>query len=125
EDRSRFRLGMSAPEGTSFDAMDNYVNQVAQLIIDSVPERETVLTVTSPSFGGSGAVNSGFGNVRISLPNERDRSQEEIVNMLNRNFQEFNFGRTFARQEATISVQRGIGGLPVAFVLQNINFEKL
>ncbi len=125
EDRSRFRLGMSAPEGTSFDAMDNYINQVAQLIIDSVPESETVLTVTSPSFGGSGAVNSGFGNIRISLPNERERTQEEIVNMLNKNFQEFNFGRTFARQEATISVQRGIGGLPVAFVLQNINFEKL
>src|SRR5690606_3441657 len=80
---------------------------------------------TAPSFGGSGAVNSGFGNIRISLPNERERTQEDIVNMLNRNFQAFNFGRTFARQEATISVQRGIGGLPVAFVLQNINFDKL
>jgi hydrophobe/amphiphile efflux-1 (HAE1) family protein len=126
EDRSRFRLAMSAPEGTSYDAMDAYVNQVAQFVMDSVPEKEVVLTVTAPGFSGAGAVNSANGNIRISPPDERTRSQDDIVQALNKNFRKFNFGQTYAIQEQTIAVQRGGGSrLPVSFVLQNINFDKL
>jgi hydrophobe/amphiphile efflux-1 (HAE1) family protein len=126
EDRSRFRLAMSAPEGTSYDAMDAYVSQVAQFVMDSVPEKEVVLTVTAPGFSGAGAVNSANGNIRISPPDERTRSQDDIVQALNKNFRKFNFGQTYAIQEQTIAVQRGGGSrLPVSFVLQNINFDKL
>ncbi len=126
EDRSRFRISMTAPEGTSYDAMDNYVGQIGQFILDSVPEKQTVLTVTAPGFSGAGAVNTANGNIRLSLPDKRGRSQDEIVQAVNRNFQKFNFGRAFAIQEQTIAVQRGGGGgFPISFVLQNINFEKL
>lgn len=126
EDRSRFRLAMSAPEGTSYDAMDAYVSQVAQFVMDSVPEREVVLTVTAPGFSGAGAVNSANGNIRISSPDKRTRSQDDIVQALNKNFKKFNFGQTYAIQEQTIAVQRGGGSrLPVSFVLENINFDKL
>lgn len=126
EDRSRFRLSMTAPEGTSYDAMDNYANQVGQFVLDSVPEHQTVLTIVAPGFSGSGAVNSANGNIRISNPDERNRSQDEIVQSLNKHFRDFNFGKTFAIQEQTIAVQRGGGSrLPVGFVLQNINFDKL
>jgi len=126
EDRSRFRLSMKAPEGTSFDAMENYVNQIGQYVMDSVPERLTVLTVTAPGFSGAGAVNSANGNIRIAPPDERTRTQDEIVQSLNASFKKFNFGQAFAIQEQTIAVQRGGGSsFPVAFVLQNINFEKL
>ncbi len=126
EDRSRFRLSMSAPEGTSYDAMDNYVNQVAQYVMDSVPEKQIVLTVTAPGFSGAGAVNSANGNIRLSLPGDRTRSQDEIVQAVNKGFRKFNFGQTYAIQEQTIAVQRGGGSrLPVSFVLENINFEKL
>jgi multidrug efflux pump len=126
EDRSRFRLSMSAPEGTSYDAMENYVNQIAQFVMDSVPEREVVLTVTAPGFSGAGAVNSANGNIRISTPDKRTRSQDDIVQALNKNFKKFNFGQTYAIQEQTIAVQRGGGSrLPVSFVLENINFDKL
>lgn len=126
EDRSRFRLSMSAPEGTSYDAMDAYVNQIAQFVMDSVPEREVVLTVTAPGFSGAGAVNSANGNIRISTPDKRTRSQDDIVQALNKNFRKFNFGQTYAIQEQTIAVQRGGGSrLPVSFVLENINFDKL
>ena len=126
EDRSRFRLSMSAPEGTSYDAMDNYVNQVAQYVMDSVPEKQIVLTVTAPGFSGAGAVNSANGNIRLSLPDQRKRSQDDIVQAVNKGFRKFNFGQTYAIQEQTIAVQRGGGSrLPVSFVLENINFDKL
>lgn len=125
EDRSRFRMQVSAPEGTSYDAMDSYMNQLVETIVDSVPERRVLLSVTAPGFTGSGAVNTGFLNVRLVEPDERGRTQEEIVQAVNRQTAKHNLGRAFAIQEQTISVQRGGSAFPVAYVLQNIDFEKL
>ncbi|HTE13237.1 MAG TPA: efflux RND transporter permease subunit [Chitinophagaceae bacterium] len=124
EDRSQFRLAVTGPEGTSFDAMDKYITRLSNLMIDSVPEKEIVLTVTSPGFTGSGNSNTGFVRVTLIDTKERQRSQQEIVNMINRNLPRFNEGRAFAIQEETISVNRR-GGQPVQFVIQNNNFDKL
>lgn len=124
EDRSQFRLQLTAPEGTSFDAMDKFVDRVTGFMLDSVPEKEVVLSVTSPGFTGSGNANTGFVRVTLIDPSLRSRSQGDIVNMVNRNLPRFNEGRTFAIQEQTISVNRR-GGQPVAFVIQNNNFQKL
>lgn len=124
EDRSQFRLQITAPEGTSFDYMDQYVDKLSQLMLDSVPERKTVLSVTSPGFTGSGSANSGFVRVTMVDPKDRTRSQDEVVKMVNRNLSKFPDGRAFAIQEQTISVNRR-GGLPVQFVIQSNNFEKL
>jgi multidrug efflux pump len=124
EDRSQFRLQLTAPEGTSFDAMDKYVDQLNGLMLDSVPEKVTVLSVTSPGFMGSGSANTGFVRVTLVDPENRERSQKEIVGMVNRNLPRYNEGRAFAIEEQTISVNRR-GGLPVQFVIQNNNFDKL
>jgi len=124
EDRSQFRLQVSAPEGTSFDAMDRYVDKLSNFMMDSVPEKQIVLSVTSPGFTGSGAANTGFVRVVLVDPKERERSQKDIVAMVNRNLPKFNEGRAFAIEEQTIQVNRR-GGQPVQFVLQNNNFEKL
>jgi multidrug efflux pump len=124
EDRSQFRLQVTAPEGTSFDYMDKYIDRLTNLMMDSIPERQTVLSVTSPGFTGSGNANTGFVRVTLTEPNQRKRSQAEIVKMVNRNLPGFSEGRAFAIEEQTIAVNRR-GGLPVAFVIQNNNFEKL
>jgi len=124
EDRSQFRLQLTAPEGTSFDAMDKYVDRVSNLMIDSIPEKVTVLSVTSPGYSGTGNANTGFVRLTLVDPEDRNRSQQEIVNMVNRNLPKYNEGRAFAIQEQTISVSRR-GGQPVAFVIQNNNFAKL
>jgi multidrug efflux pump len=124
EDRSQFRLSMSAPEGTSYDYMDNYVMTMVEFLTDSIPEYKTALSVTSPGFSGAGSANSAFVRVTLTDPDERGRSQEEIVNMVSANLGRFSEGRAFALQEQTIQVTR-MGGLPVQFVLQNNNFDKL
>ena len=124
EDRSQFRLGVSAPEGTAYDYMDRYIDKLSKFVTDSVPEQELVLTVTAPGFSGSGSVNSGFVRVTLVPPGERKRSQQEIVDMVNKNLPKFNEGRVNSVQEQTISVNRR-GGQPVQFVLQHVNFEKL
>ncbi len=124
EDRSQFRLQVSAPEGTSFEAMDAYIDKLNQLILDSVPENKVLISVTAPGFTGAGSVNSGFVRSLLVDPDERERSQQQIVDVINRNLPKYNEGRAFAIQEQTISVNRR-GGLPVQFVLQNNNFDKL
>jgi multidrug efflux pump len=64
--------------------------------------------------------------VRITLvdPEERERSQQEIVDMVQRNVGKFNEGRAFPNQQQTISVSRR-GGQPVQFVMQNNDFNKI
>jgi multidrug efflux pump len=124
EDRSQFRLSITAPEGTSFDYMDKYIDRIGQFVMDSVPEKRVMITVTAPGFSGTGAVNTGFLRMVLVDPDERERSQQDIVDMVNRNLPRFNEGRAFAIQEQTIQVNRR-GGLPVQFVIQNINFNKI
>lgn len=124
EDRSQFRVQMSAPEGTSYDAMDKHVNRVTELMLDSVPERDMVLSVTSPGFTGSGNANTGFVRVTLQPPSDRTRSQIEIVKMVNRNTSKYNQVRAVTIEDQTISVNRR-GGQPVAFVIQNNDFTKL
>jgi len=104
--------------------MDKYVDKVSQFIIDSVPENKILMSMVAPGFTGSGSVNSGFVRSVITDPKERKRSQQDIVNMINKNAPSFSEGKIFAVQEQTISVNRR-GGLPVQFVLQNVNFAKI
>ena len=123
EDRSQFRLAVSAPEGTAYDYMDRYVDKLGKFILDSVPEKDVMISLTAPGFSG-GSVNSGFVRVTLVPPSDRKRSQQQIVDMVNKNLPKFNEGRAVSIQEQTISVNRR-GGQPVQFVLQNVDFNKL
>ena len=122
EDKSQFRLTLSTPEGTSFDAMDSFMVKVTKFVMDSVPERTVVLSNTG-GFGGS-SPNNGWIRVMLTDHNERERSQQQIVDMVNRNVSKYQEGRVFAQQDQTIQVNRR-GGRDVQFVLQNNNFNKL
>jgi multidrug efflux pump len=126
EDRSLFRMMVTAPEGTSYDYMEKYTDKIVRFMLDSIPEKKIVLNVVAPNFAGSGAVNTGFVRVVLKDPSERERTQQQLVDMVNRNAGKFNEGKAFAIQEQTISV--GLAArtsLPVQFVVQNMNFDSL
>lgn len=125
EDRSNFRLSLTAPEGTSFEAMDDFVGEVSRFVVDSVPEADVVISVTAPGFIGSGSPNTGFVRARLISPSDRVRSQQDVVDAINRNMGKFSQGRVFTIQEQTISSGGRFAGLPVQFVLQNNDFEKI
>ena len=124
EDRSQFRIQLTAPEGTSFDAMDNYITNVTEMVLDSIPERRMVFSLTAPNFVGTGNSNTGYLRIMLVDPQDRKRSQSDIVKAVNKNIGKYNEGRGFVIEEQTISVNRR-GGQPVAFVIQNNNFDKL
>ena len=126
EDRNWVRLAVSAPEGTSYEYMDSYMDRISKFVTDSLPEKRVMLTVTAPSFSGSGAVNSGFSRLTLIESKDRVRSQQEIADYLSKQLRTFPEGKAFVIQEQTISVG-GIsrGGLPVQYVIQNPTFEKI
>lgn len=126
EDRSLLRMQVFAPEGTTYEYMENYMDRIVNFVVDSVPEKRMVLSVTAPNFTGSGAVNTGFARVVLKDPDERKRSQQDVANYLTKSLRYFPEGRAFVLQEQTI----GVGGtarigLPVQYVLQTQNFDKL
>jgi multidrug efflux pump len=123
EDRSRVRMFAQAPEGASFEYMDNYMDRLVQTIQDSVPEAEAVVSVTSPGFGASSSVNSGFAFAILKDPEQREKSQMQVADELSVLVPELSGAQTFVSQEQTIGSSRG--GLPVQYVLQNQNFEKI
>ena len=124
EDRGRTRIAITSPEGTSYEVQSTTTDRVMQFVLDSIPESRLAFSVVAPGFSGSGAVNSSFVMVNMVDAAERKRSQQDIVDFLTKNLKKFNEARMFATQDQTIQVGRG-GGLPVQFVIQNLNFEKL
>ncbi len=123
EDRGSMRIMSTGPEGVTFEYMDQYVEQVVDAIQKSVPERDGIMSITSPGFGGSGSVNSSMMFLILKDPAERDRTQMQIANQISGMLRQYSNARGFVVQEQSIG-GRG-GGLPVQFVIQAQNFDKL
>jgi len=125
EDRNRLRASVIAPEGTDFDYMDQVVYDITEKIMDSVPERYVILSF-APSYSGSGGSNAASISMGLVDASERKRSQNEIVQSMNKMFKDYTDVKVLVSQEQTISVgQSSRGQLPVQYVLQNLNFDKL
>lgn len=123
EDKSALTVNSTAPEGVSFELMDEYMKAVMR-VLDKQPEKKTALTVTSPSFGSSTAANTGFARVALVDPDQRDKSQQQLAKELTEEFRKMTFARTFVGQQQTIGGDRR-GGMPIQYVVQAPNFEKL
>jgi hydrophobe/amphiphile efflux-1 (HAE1) family protein len=124
EDKGNVRMQIIGPEGASYPYMMEAGNEIADYLMDSIPEEEFSF-VAVPGFGGGG-VNSGFGRIGFVPADERERTQSEIARDMGQKFSRFNNVRVFPIEEQTISVGLGSrGSLPVQFVIQNLDFEKL
>ncbi len=124
EDRSRLRMTSTAPEGTSFERMDNYMDGIIDLVRNTVPEADGALANTS---GFAGAANAGNCTVTLIPPEHRKRSQQQIADQLAQAVRGMNDARTFVTQEQTISVGGGRArfGLPVQYVIEAPTLDKL
>lgn len=126
EDRSLIRANISAPEGTDFDRTEQVIMDIAQVAMDSVPENEMVFGITAPGRFTAGGTNTGFISILLPDKDKRERSQQEIYDQLLRIYKRYSGARVFPNQEQTISTSLASGfGLPVQFVLQNLDFTKL
>lgn len=123
EDKSRFQFAVTAPEGISFEKMDDYMQSLIGLV-DSLPEKRALISVTAPGFGSSVSVNSGFMRIILVDADKRTRSQQQLVDQMNVALKKYNFARTFVVQDQTIGGGR-FNTLPVQYVIQTQDFDSL
>jgi len=123
DDRSLGVISVSTPEGSTYEYTDRFMEELSDLINDSIPEKKVALVITSPGFLSS-SVNAG--RVRLALvdPSEREKSQKEIVDDLNKWAKKYPQAKVNVSEQPTISVNRR-GGLPIQYIIQAPNFEKL
>jgi HAE1 family hydrophobic/amphiphilic exporter-1/multidrug efflux pump len=121
EDRNSIRFTVTGAEGASYGSMVKIADNIANYLYDSIPERDFVFARTP-----AGPINSSQPRLGLVDPDQRSRSQAQIASDLQKKLVRFNDARIFAVQEQTIAVGAGSkGGLPVQFVLQNQNLDKL
>lgn len=123
EDRGAMRVSMTAPEGSTYKFMENYIDKFVDSVMANVPEREALISITSPGFGASSSVNSGSIRLKLVDADERERTQSEVAREVERIANELNDARSFVIQDQSIGTSRG--GLPVQYVLQAPNLDKL
>lgn len=123
DDRSLGVISVTTPEGSTYEYTDRFMEELSDLINDSIPEKKVALVITSPGFLSS-SVNAG--RVRLALvdPSERERSQKDIVDHLNKMTKKYPQAKVNVSEQPTISVNRR-GGLPIQYIIQAPNFEKL
>lgn len=123
DDRSYIGLNVTAPEGASYEYMDRFMDEMTDLINDSIPEKKVSLIITSPGFG-SASVNSGRATISLVDPSERKRTQKQIAEDLTRWTRNYENARVSVSETPTIAVNRR-GGMPIQYIIQAPNFEKL
>jgi multidrug efflux pump len=109
EDRGRIWVRATAAEQASYDYMQNYMDDVARVVRQRVPEADVMMTQV-PGAGGSagvqGLVNSGFVRVFLKDRDQRKRSQQEIAASLRGLQARFPGARINITQEASIGEKR-------------------
>ena len=124
EDKSQLRLSITGPEGASYGYMTKATAEIENFLLDSVPGVDFAF-ISVPGYSSTG-VNSGMGRLGLVPPDERQKSQTMIAQNLSKKLMRFNNVRIFPVEEQTISVGLAArGAMPIQFVIQNLDFEKL
>jgi multidrug efflux pump len=123
EDRSIMRLQVVGPEGATYEYLDQYMQKLDAMVREQVPERTASMSMTAPDFGGS-ASNTGFIRLMLEVPEERQRTQQEIAAVLQREAPRFTEARANVIQEPTIQIGRR-SSAAVQFVLQAPSVDAL
>lgn len=115
EDRSQIMIRTSAPEGATFEFSRDYNEKISEIADSVAYERDAVI-----SF-----VRSGFSMARIILPDMRvrSRSQMQIADELTLAVRNETEARAFVQQTSSFGGRRG--GMPIQYVLQAPNIQKL
>jgi multidrug efflux pump len=115
EDRSQVTVNMRGQEGATFEFVRDFADRIEWLADSLIPEKRSNMMRT---FGSN-----GFLNIVLTDIDERQRSQMEIADELSRIVQRETKARAFVQQQSTFG--GGRAGMPIQYVLQASNIEKL
>jgi HAE1 family hydrophobic/amphiphilic exporter-1/multidrug efflux pump len=123
DDRSALTLRMNTAEGSTYEYTERFMQELSRVLDDSIPEKKVALVITAPGFSAS-SVNNGFIRIALKEPEERERSQKEIAEKLTKLTNQYSEAKISVMEQPTIAVNRR-GGLPIQYIIQAPNFEKL
>ncbi len=106
EDESRFQVSFRLPVGSSIAATQSLIERLAREVREQVPGVSDVQAMVGFGGGGPSGSNSGSMFVRLKPIDQREHSQQELMNRVRRMTQPY-------RQSAVVSVQ-GTSGLSFA-----------
>ena len=115
EDRSQLNINVTSQEGSTYEFNLSYIEELATLVDEVIPEREKV---TAMIRGGG-----GFVRILLVKPNLRENTQQEIANRLSAELRKKTKARAMVIQQSTFGGRRA--GQPIQYVLQATNIEKL
>jgi len=125
EDHSIIRATITAPEGADFDYTKVLVDRISQQMTDSIPESRLSFA-RSGGGGGPSSTNVGGINLFLTEPNQRETTQQQVYDKLIKIFRRYSEARIIPTKEQTITTSMSGGSqLPVQFVIQNLEFNKL
>ena len=115
EDRSQVTVRTQGPEGVTYEYMRDYTERINDVVDSIMPDAKFV----------TARVSSGGGNIQITLKDisERNYTQMEVFEKLSAAVRRETDARAFVQQQSSFA--GGRGGMPVRYVLQATNIEKL
>jgi multidrug efflux pump len=126
EDRSMLVIQAKGPQGAGFDYMFDAMSRIDEAVRNAMPPGtlDAAITVTSPGFGAATTTNSGFSRAILTPPEAREYTQHELAAKVRAALAEVSEVQAYLREPATINTGSG-RGLPVQFVVQNTDVEKV
>ncbi|HSP87535.1 MAG TPA: efflux RND transporter permease subunit, partial [Ignavibacteriaceae bacterium] len=122
EDRSVGFGIVIAPEGSTLDYTDKYVRDIEKILL-ALPERKALFTATGLGFEGPGNVTNSFMFLALKPQNERDKSQQQIVQELFPQLISIPGVLAFVINPPSIGAE--FSSSPVDYVLQGDDYEEL
>ncbi len=115
EDRSMITVNTRGAEGVTYEYIRDYTEDINTVVDSIIPDAEAV----------SARVWSGSGNIQITLKDmaDRDYTQMEVAEELSRTVSKKTKARAFVQQRSSFGGRRG--GMPIQYVLQATNIDKL
>ena len=115
EDRSQINIRARAAEGSSYEYIRDYTEEINTLVDSIVPDAAFV----------SARVSSGSGNIQITLKDikERDYTQMQVAEQISKAIRTHTKARSFVQQQSSFGGRRA--SMPVQYVLQAVSIEKL
>ena len=115
EDRSKINISTRGAEGITYEFIRDYTEDINRMVDSIIPDADKV----------TARVSSGSGNVQITLKDMQDRNytQMEVAEKLSQAVRTKTKARAFVQQSSSFGGRRG--GMPVQYVLQATNLEKM
>jgi multidrug efflux pump len=124
EDRSNIRIPTLGPEGSSYEFMEKYMDQMSQYVRDSVPEQIRNFMIIAPSLSTAvESPNKGMQLIYLCDPAERTRTQNDIFQKVAKDLRAITGVSAFPFEPPTIGSR--FGGQALQYVIQSPDFDTL